>query len=146
MDITVNPGRLSGTVAAPPSKSDLHRKCIAAAFCGDGAAVRAAALCDDTRATLDCLAAMGFSVGFDGESVRIGGAGGEFIYPVVPVYALSEMRARSAARAIADRVGAYMKYFRRNSFALKYRRDLGKSLICTSVSFRTSVQKQYFHQ
>lgn len=73
MDITVNPGRLSGTVAAPPSKSDLHRKCIAAAFCGDGAAVRAAALCDDTRATLDCLAAMGFSVGFDGESVRIGG-------------------------------------------------------------------------
>ena len=32
MDITVNPGRLSGTVAAPPSKSDLHRKCIAAAY------------------------------------------------------------------------------------------------------------------
>ncbi|MFR5864772.1 MAG: hypothetical protein ACLUFV_06175 [Acutalibacteraceae bacterium] len=69
MDITVNPGRLSGTVAAPSVGP--APQCIAAAFCGDGG--RGAAAPATIRATLDCLAAMGFSVGFDGESVRIGG-------------------------------------------------------------------------
>lgn len=70
MDITITPGRLAGTVAVPPSKSDLHRKCIAAAFCAGETAIRASALCGDTRATLDCLAAMGFAVSFDGQAVR----------------------------------------------------------------------------
>lgn len=72
MDITITPGRLAGTVAVPPSKSDLHRKCIAAAFCAGETAIRASALCGDTRATLDCLAAMGFAVSFDGQAVRVG--------------------------------------------------------------------------
>ena len=35
-------------------------------------AIRASALCGDTRATLDCLAAMGFAVSFDGQAVRVG--------------------------------------------------------------------------
>lgn len=71
MDIRITPSRLSGNVRVPPSKSDIHRKCIAAAFSG-GARINAGALCDDTRATLGCLSAMGFETGFENGVITVG--------------------------------------------------------------------------
>lgn len=68
MDIRIKPGKLSGRVSAPPSKSELHRYLIAAAlshgvtdiaFTGD--------VPDDVSATVRCLTELGASFS------RIGG-------------------------------------------------------------------------
>ena len=62
MDITISPGKLSGTIRAIPSKSQAHRLLICAAF-SDGATTL---LCPDTNrdieATVDCLNALGASI------------------------------------------------------------------------------------
>ncbi len=59
MDITIQPGKLSGTIRAIPSKSQAHRLLICAAF-ADGPTVL---FCPDTNrdieATVDCLNALG---------------------------------------------------------------------------------------
>lgn len=59
MDITIEPGKLSGTIAAIPSKSQAHRLLICAAF----ADKQTALICPDTNrdieATADCLNALG---------------------------------------------------------------------------------------
>lgn len=59
MDITIHPGKLSGSIAAIPSKSQAHRMLICAAF----AATPTTLICPDTNrdieATADCLRALG---------------------------------------------------------------------------------------
>ncbi len=62
MDITINPGKLSGNVAVIPSKSQAHRFLICAAF----AATETSLICPDTNrdiaATADCLRALGADI------------------------------------------------------------------------------------
>ncbi len=62
MDITLRPGKLSGTVKAIPSKSQAHRLLICAAF----ADATTTLICPDTNrdieATVDCLNALGAQI------------------------------------------------------------------------------------
>jgi 3-phosphoshikimate 1-carboxyvinyltransferase len=59
-DLLVKPGRLSGSVEPPPSKSDAHRALIAAALAGDTGLVQGLpdAASDDIAATRRCLFAL----------------------------------------------------------------------------------------
>lgn len=60
MNITCYPARLSGTVAAIPSKSDAHRKLICAALSQEGGILPLRTpFCDDIAATIRCLTALG---------------------------------------------------------------------------------------
>ncbi len=60
MNVTCYPSVLSGTVAAIPSKSDLHRKLICAALSENGGALPLREpYCDDIAATVRCLQALG---------------------------------------------------------------------------------------
>ncbi len=58
MSLTVSPGPIEGTVAAPPSKSYTHRAYVMAALAGQGT-VRNALVAGDTEATRNGLAALG---------------------------------------------------------------------------------------
>ena len=59
MTVTLPGGVLSGTVAAPVSKSDLHRILICAAFADKATTVRTGEVPDDIGATVRCLCALG---------------------------------------------------------------------------------------
>lgn len=62
MNIRCYPAELSGTVAAIPSKSDVHRKLICAALSQEGGILPLyAPYCDDIAATIRCLTALGAS-------------------------------------------------------------------------------------
>jgi 3-phosphoshikimate 1-carboxyvinyltransferase len=56
MNLTITPGKLSGTVTPPPSKSQAHRLLICAALAGEGSVIHNLADSQDTRATRRCLA------------------------------------------------------------------------------------------
>ena len=62
MDITIRPGKLSGTIGAIPSKSQAHRLLICAAFANHSTTL----VCPDTNrdieATVDCLNALGATI------------------------------------------------------------------------------------
>ena len=62
MDITIQPGKLSGTITAIPSKSQAHRLLICAAFANNSTTL----VCPDTNrdieATVDCLNALGAAI------------------------------------------------------------------------------------
>lgn len=62
MDVTILPGRLSGTVAAIPSKSAAHRLLIAAALAQAPTAIACPAVSQDILATARCLSALGAKV------------------------------------------------------------------------------------
>jgi len=65
MDIRITPQKLHGTVAAVPSKSDLHRALICAAFADAPTAIfqpSPAPLSQDIEATIACLRAMGAEI------------------------------------------------------------------------------------
>lgn len=56
MNLTITPVKLSGTVKAPPSKSQAHRLLICAALAGEGGVLHNLADSQDIRATRRCLA------------------------------------------------------------------------------------------
>ncbi len=56
MNLTIIPGKLSGTVTPPPSKSQAHRLLICAALAGEGSVIHNLADSQDIRATRRCLA------------------------------------------------------------------------------------------
>ena len=62
MNVKIRPGELSGTVAAPPSKSDAHRKLICAALSGQPTNVLLQGNSRDIAATSDCLRALGAQI------------------------------------------------------------------------------------
>ncbi|MBP1554689.1 MAG: 3-phosphoshikimate 1-carboxyvinyltransferase [Oscillospiraceae bacterium] len=73
MDIRIVPGQLNGTVAAPVSKSELHRYLICAAF-SDGPTVVDGVgeiLPDDIKATVSCLEKMGASFRIGNGSITV---------------------------------------------------------------------------
>ncbi len=57
--ITIEPGRLKGTVKVPPSKSEAHRAIIAAALSGGECRVNNIVMSADITATLDAVRALG---------------------------------------------------------------------------------------
>lgn len=62
MDITIFPGRLQGTAAAIPSKSQAHRLLICAAFAGEQTELYCPDTNRDIEATADCLRALGAQI------------------------------------------------------------------------------------
>ena len=67
----IRPSRAVGTVAAPFSKSDGHRKLICAAFAGGESIVRGVEPSQDILATVDCLRALGAGVVLEGDDARV---------------------------------------------------------------------------
>ena len=59
MDLTIIPGKLSGTITAIPSKSQAHRLLICAAFSDSPTELQCPAANRDIEATIDCLNALG---------------------------------------------------------------------------------------
>jgi len=59
MDITIFPGKLSGTVRAIPSKSQAHRLLICAAFSDGLTFIECPQTNQDIEATVRCLRALG---------------------------------------------------------------------------------------
>ena len=62
MDITIQPGKLSGTVTVPPSKSIAHRMLICAAFADKPTTIVCPETNEDIEATADCLQALGADI------------------------------------------------------------------------------------
>jgi len=62
MDITIYPGRLSGTVQIIPSKSQAHRVLICAAFANKPTDIVCTETNADISATVDCLNALGAKI------------------------------------------------------------------------------------
>ena len=62
MDITIQPGKLSGTIAAIPSKSQAHRLLICAAFANSDTTLVCPETNRDIEASVDCLNAMGAQI------------------------------------------------------------------------------------
>lgn len=62
MDITITPGKLSGTVAAIPSKSQAHRLLICAAFADAPTTLDCPETNRDIEATADCLRSLGAQI------------------------------------------------------------------------------------
>lgn len=72
MTVRFRPSKLSGRVAAPPSKSVAHRALIAAAMTG-GVTVQHLALSEDIAATVDGLRALGADIRLSGDAAEVGG-------------------------------------------------------------------------
>ncbi|MBE6925493.1 MAG: 3-phosphoshikimate 1-carboxyvinyltransferase [Ruminococcaceae bacterium] len=62
MDITIQPGRLNGTVRIIPSKSQAHRLLICAAFADKETEIICPETNEDISATADCLNALGAQI------------------------------------------------------------------------------------
>jgi 3-phosphoshikimate 1-carboxyvinyltransferase len=62
MDIKVWPGRLSGKVKAPPSKSMAHRAIICASLAGGKSVIRGISGSKDMEATIGCMQALGADI------------------------------------------------------------------------------------
>ena len=62
MDITITPGKLTGTIAAIPSKSQAHRLLICAAFADRPTTLFCPDTNRDIEATVDCLNALGAKI------------------------------------------------------------------------------------
>ena len=62
MDLTITPGKLSGTLTAIPSKSQAHRLLICAAFSDSPTELICPATNRDIEATCDCLNALGAKI------------------------------------------------------------------------------------
>lgn len=70
MRISIQPGRLQGTICAPPSKSIAHRALICAALAGQGTVINVGDS-KDIQATLSALALLGVSAQQEGGSVIV---------------------------------------------------------------------------
>ncbi len=73
MKIKIHIGRAFGKVAAPPSKSMAHRLIIAAAFADGVSEIYKISDCEDVKATLGCLSALGIKTELQGDTLRVYG-------------------------------------------------------------------------
>lgn len=73
MKIYVNKGRAQGVIDAPRSKSMAHRLLIAAALCRGESRIDGVSMCEDVRATIDCLRTLGAQITLSGESATVRG-------------------------------------------------------------------------
>ncbi len=73
MIVRIGKSTARGTVYAPPSKSMAHRLVICAAMCGGESRIRGISDCEDVRATVACLGALGVSVVREGSDLLVRG-------------------------------------------------------------------------
>ena len=73
MIVKIEKGIARGTVNAPPSKSMAHRLLISAAMSNGESTIRGISDCEDVRATLKCLSALGVSVVKEGQDLKVTG-------------------------------------------------------------------------
>lgn len=73
MKIKINPSKLCGSIAAPPSKSMAHRLLICAGLSKGKSLISGVAPSEDMKATMDCLKALGAEINYDGENAEICG-------------------------------------------------------------------------
>ena len=70
----ITPKKLSGTITAPPSKSELHRAIICAAMAEGPSEINNVSLSNDVLATLNAVKALGASVMFAENKLMINGS------------------------------------------------------------------------
>ncbi len=73
MKICVNKGRAEGIIDAPKSKSMAHRLLIAAALFRGESRIDGVSMCEDVKATMDCLGAFGVKIRLEGDSAFVRG-------------------------------------------------------------------------
>lgn len=73
MNVKINPGKASGTVYAPPSKSMAHRLLICGGLSKETSIIHGISFSQDVLATLDALEAIGAEYSIDGDTVNIKG-------------------------------------------------------------------------
>ena len=73
MKITINKGRATGSVIAPPSKSMAHRLLISSALAEGESIIHGVPFCDDVLATIDCLSMLGAEFLIDGDTIKVTG-------------------------------------------------------------------------
>ncbi len=73
MIVNIEKGRAKGCVSAPPSKSMAHRLLICAALSSGESVIHGMSDCEDVRATLDCLSALGVPFEQKGDTVKVKG-------------------------------------------------------------------------
>ena len=73
MIVDIEKGKARGRVSAPPSKSMAHRLLICAALSNGESVIHGMSDCEDVRATLDCLSALGVPFEQDGDTVKVKG-------------------------------------------------------------------------
>ncbi|MDO5846780.1 MAG: 3-phosphoshikimate 1-carboxyvinyltransferase [Methanocorpusculum sp.] len=73
MKYRIAPSKISGTVCAPPSKSETHREMILSALSSGTSVLHNPLISYDTEATLSGIQALGAVVSQDGDTLRISG-------------------------------------------------------------------------
>lgn len=82
MNITIIPGKLSGRVAPPPSKSQAHRLLIAAALAEGESVISNVAFSQDIQATIRCLEELGAAFTKEGNTLTVQGMGANTMSPL----------------------------------------------------------------
>ena len=75
MNVTFRPFKPDGTVAAPPSKSDVHRAIICAALSKGVCTIAPVALSEDILATIRCVEALGAVTRIENKVLTVDGSG-----------------------------------------------------------------------
>ena len=78
MNITITPGKLSGCVTPPASKSQGHRLLLAAALAEGESVIAGLSMSKDIEATISCVRVLGAQVAQQGDSLHVAGCGGRF--------------------------------------------------------------------
>lgn len=78
MNVTVTPGRLSGSVTPPTSKSQGHRLLLAAALAEGESVIKNLSPSKDIEATTACICALGAQVRQEADGLHVVGRGGGF--------------------------------------------------------------------
>lgn len=78
MNVTITPGRLSGCVTPPTSKSQGHRLLLAAALAAGESVVKNLSQSKDIEATTACIRALGAQVRQEEDGLHVVGRGGGF--------------------------------------------------------------------
>lgn len=82
MNITITPGKLSGAVTPPPSKSQAHRLLIAAALADGESHLDNVARSQDIEATISCLDNLGAGFTWEGSRLTVRGMGANPMSPL----------------------------------------------------------------
>lgn len=85
MNVKINPGKASGRVCAPPSKSMAHRLLICGGLSKETSIIHGVAYSQDVLATLDALAAIGAEYSIDNDTVTIKGTDPLNVIPSGPL-------------------------------------------------------------
>ena len=139
MRVTIEPGTLRGTAAAPPSKSMAHRLLICAALAEGESTVRPIEPSEDILATSDGLRAVGAGICAEGDALLVTGCrpaeadsavipcreSGSTLRFLLPLCLLSgkEMRLTGSERLLSRPLDVYEMLCRERGFRLERKAD-----------------------